>query len=45
MKFVDIEQTLKTSNPKDWLFNMPVGIFTFKPDVRLNILTKNPNND
>ena len=43
MKFVDIESILKTSNPKAWLYDIDDGIYTFKPDVRLNILTKNPD--
>ncbi len=43
MKFNDIEQILKTSNPKDWLYNIDDEIYTFKPDVRLNILTKFPD--
>ncbi len=42
MKFIDIESILKTSNPKDWLFDSDVGIYTYKLDVRLNILTKHP---
>ncbi len=40
MKFNDIEQILKTSNPKDWLYNADDKIYTFKPDVRLNIIAK-----
>ncbi len=43
MNFEDIRKILKTSNPKDWLFNIDVGIYTYKPDVRLNILTKHPD--
>ena len=43
MKFNDIESILKTSNPKDWLYNIDDEIYTFKPDVRLNILTKFPD--
>jgi len=40
MKFEEIRKILKTSNPKDWLYNADDEIYTFKPDVRLNILTK-----
>ena len=43
MKFNDIETILKTSNPKDWLFDPDDEIYTYKPDVLLNILTKHPN--
>ncbi len=43
MKFNDIETILKTSNPKDWLYDIDDGIYTFKPNVRLNILTKFPD--
>ena len=40
MKFNDIEQILKTSNQKDWLYNADDEIYTYKPDVRLNIDAK-----
>jgi len=43
MKFDDIENILKTSNPRDWLYDIDDGIYTFKPDVKLNILTKHPD--
>jgi len=39
MKFEEIEKILKTSNPKDWLFNADDEIYTYKPDVLLNILS------
>ena len=44
MKFIDIETILKTSNPQDWLYDIDDEIYTYKPDVRLNILTKFPDN-
>ncbi len=43
MKFIDIETILKTSNPKDWLYDRDDDIYTFKPDVKLNVLTKFPD--
>lgn len=43
MKFTDIENILKTSNPKDWLYDIDDVIYTYKPNVRLNILTKFPD--
>ena len=43
MKFNDIETISKTSNPKDWLFDPDDGIYTYKPDVLLNILTNRQN--
>ena len=42
MNFEDIRNILKTSNPRDWLYDSDDGIYTYKPDVRLNILTKFP---
>jgi len=44
MNFEEIRKILKTSNPKDWLYNIDDEIYTYKPDVRLNILTKFPDN-
>ncbi len=43
MKFEGIRTILKTSNPRDWLYDADYGIYTYKPDVRLNILTKHPD--
>ena len=43
MKFEEIEKILKTSNPKDWLYDIDDEIYTYKPDVGLNILTKHPD--
>ena len=43
LKFADIETILKTSNPKDWLYDIDDGIYTYKPNVGLNILTKHPD--
>ena len=43
MKFEDIRKILKSSNPKDWLYDMNNEIYTYKPDVGLNILTKHPD--
>lgn len=43
MNFEDIIKILKTSNPKDWLYDIDDEIYTYKPDVRLNILTKHPD--
>ncbi|TES93937.1 MAG: hypothetical protein E3J90_13685 [Promethearchaeota archaeon] len=43
MKFKDIETILKTSNPKDWLYDIDDRIYTYKTYVRLNILTKFPD--
>jgi len=42
MDFEEIRKILKTSNPKDWLYNNNNYIYTFKLDVRLNILTRHP---
>jgi hypothetical protein len=43
MNFEDIRNILKTSNPKDWLYDNNYGIYTYKPDVELNILTQHPD--
>ena len=43
MNFEDIRKILKTSNPKDWLYDINNEIYTYKPDVGLNILTKHPD--
>ena len=43
MNFEEIRKILKTSNPKDWLYDRDDEIYTYKPDVGLNILTKHPD--
>jgi len=43
MNFEEIRKILKTSNPKDWLYDRDNEICTYKPDVGLNILTEYPN--
>lgn len=43
MNFEEIRKILKTSNPRDWLYDIDNEIYTYKPDVGLNILTKHPD--
>ncbi len=43
MEFNTLELILGSSKPTDWLFDIDNGIYTYKLDVELNILTKHPD--